>query len=267
MATYTDSGSGKNLFTSQAGGSLDTRFLLVRADLFGLLNPDGSKSYYHGSGLVWNQANGMFTAGTITQIHHLDEDGNRIDSITGLSLPVSILEPLLEAQVSKSAVRALQAELLSGDDTLQGSRQNDRLLGLAGGDTIRGEAGKDHLDGGKGIDFLVGGKDRDVIYGGKGGDTIDGGRGVDLIAGGPGDDVIYGGRQIDVIIYDFAWKKLHAEYDPSDFSVWVAAPDGRDHLFAALQIATTTGTWFYDVPTADWVKVSNLTSDEWLAGL
>ena len=283
MAIYTDSGSGKNLFELQAGASLKGRSMLRQSDQFGRLNPDAREAYYHGGGLVWDQALGQFTAGTITGIGHYGGDGNYNDDFTGLSLPVATLEPLLEAPVSKSMVRALQAELLSGDDRLQGSKYNDRLdggagndfisggrgndtlLGRTGNDIIHGEAGNDRLSGGKGIDFLTGGNGQDVIFGGKGDDTIDGGTGEDLIAGGAGNDVIYGGPDPDVMIYDFAWEQLHARYDGYDYTIWVEAPDGTDHVYSALSFATTTGTYRFDIPTQSWVMVSAMTGNDWIA--
>ena len=53
----------------------------------------------------------------------------------------------------------------------------------------------------------------------------------------------------------------------NDYSIWVVAPDGTDHIFSALTIATLSGTWRYDVPTATWVMDSDTTSADWIAGL
>ena len=54
-------------------------------------------------------------------------------------------------------------------------------------------------------------------------------------------------------------------YDGRDYSIWVEAPDGRDHVFTALTFATTTGTWRFDVPTQSWRHVSDMTGHDWLA--
>ncbi|HET6519958.1 MAG TPA: hypothetical protein VFG47_09060, partial [Geminicoccaceae bacterium] len=106
-----------------------------------------------------------------------------------------------------------------GDDTLEGTAQNDRVLGLAGRDLIAGLGGDDllfgnadpdHLLGGDGADVVVGGGDRDWLeggagddrlgggpgadwlYGDGGGDTLRGADGADLLLGGGGNDVLYG---------------------------------------------------------------------------
>ena len=159
-------------------------------------------------------------------------------------------------------------------ENLQGSAHNDVLTGdgganvLTGGngyDTLHGEGGNDRLDGGRHKDFLTGGDGEDKILGGSGDDLIDGGTGRDVIKGGAGDDIIYGGPDPDVICYDFAWEDITATYVGSDYSIWVDAPDGRDHIFTALTIATTTGTYRFDVPTKAWVNESAMTGDDWLA--
>ena len=158
-------------------------------------------------------------------------------------------------------------------ENLEGSAHNDVLTGdgganvMVGGDgfdTLHGEGGDDRLDGGRHKDFLTGGDGDDKILGGTGNDLIDGGTGRDVIKGGPGNDTIYGGPDPDVICYDYAWEDITADYEGSDYSIWVVAPDGTDHIFTALTIATTTGTYRYDVPTATWVYESAMTGDDWL---
>ena len=162
MANYHYRGSGQSLFAAQAGGSLQGRMLYWTATEFGLLNPDGSKTYYSGSGLVWDQAQGRFTSGTITAIHHYSMSGNYVDALTGLAMPIATLEPLLTAAASKSAISLLHATLMAGNDTLVGEAGNDKLAGGAGNDTISGGAGNDKLIGGKGADTLQGGTGRDL---------------------------------------------------------------------------------------------------------
>jgi Ca2+-binding RTX toxin-like protein len=371
MAKYHYRGPDLNLFAAQAGGSLKGRFLYRQADQFGLTNPDGSKTYYFGTGLTWNGATGHFTGGTITAIYHYSADGTYIDGLTGLATPVDAVEALLTAVATDAAARALESTLLAGDDTLlgdngdnvlngaagndsitggngndqltgdtgndqlQGGNGNDELtggagadillggdgrdlasyraspedihidltagtasgghatgdrltgieniegttfadtitgnasdnwlIGLAGADSLHGEAGNDRLDGGAGEDFLTGSEGDDLILGGSGDDAIDAGSGRDLVVGGAGNDVIYGGPDPDVIIYDFSWEQLSVRYAGSDYSIWVEAPDGKDHVYSALTFATTSGTYRYDVPTESWVYVSAMTGDGWLA--
>ena len=70
------------------------------------------------------------------------------------------------------------------DDSLIGFVHDDQIYGLAGNDVINGEAGNDHLYGGRGDDLLEGGRGddtyhyskgdgNDVIYNSRGQDTLD----------------------------------------------------------------------------------------------
>ena len=61
MAKYYYRGTGLSLFAAQAGGDFQTRMLYQTAGEFGFLNPDGSKTYYYGEGLVWDNDTGSFT--------------------------------------------------------------------------------------------------------------------------------------------------------------------------------------------------------------
>lgn len=151
------------------------------------------------------------------------------------------------------------------NDVLQGNNAANVLYGNDGLDIIHGGGGDDWLEGGGGADFLTGSAGIDKIFGGDGDDLIDAGTGRDIIKGGAGNDVIYGGPDPDVIVYDFAWQEIHAWYNADDWSIWVDAPDGRDHIFTALTIATLTGTYRYDVPTESWVFESTMTGADWFA--
>ncbi len=153
----------------------------------------------------------------------------------------------------------------NGNDIAAGGNGRDTITGGEGHDDLRGESGNDRLDGGDGVDFLSGGDGEDFILGGDGNDTIDAGAGQDIVHGGKGNDVIYGGPDPDVIVYDYGWTQIKARYDASDYSIWIEAPDGKDHVFSALTFATTTGTYRFDVPSQSWVLDSTKTSADWLA--
>ena len=432
MAKYFYKGLGQSLFAAQEGGSLQGRIASRTADSFSIFNPDGSKTHYSGSGLVWNNALGTFTAGTITAIRHNAMAGVQIDGISGLAMPVTSLAPLLVAS-GPSAAAALMAALLSGDDALHGSAGHDSLQGAGGNDTLTGGSGNDQLSGGtgndwasyhgsaegvrvdltagrgdggdaegdtldgienvlgsnfadrlsgnglanslyglggddvllggggndelmggsgrdmliggdgqdwasyrlssggvsinladktaaggdargdelsgieniegsnqadwidgdrganllfgrggedllsggggndvlkgdEGKDFLLGEDGNDLIFGGDSNDLIDAGTGRDIVVGGRGNDVIYGGPDPDVIVFEYDWEDLNVRYDGDDYSIWVEAPDGTDHIFSALTIASANGTWRYDVPTASWVMDSDKTSADWISG-
>jgi Ca2+-binding RTX toxin-like protein len=73
------------------------------------------------------------------------------------------------------------AAILSGNDTINGSGQNDTLLrGFKGNDKIKGNAGNDTLKGESGDDTLKGGGGKDILFGGKGADKMTGGGGKDI---------------------------------------------------------------------------------------
>ncbi len=125
----------------------------------------------------------------------------------------------------------------AGDDTIDGERGIDFLLGQVGNDTITnlgsgvitiaavpvefgsyfwGNAGTDSITGSNTPmllssigDFIFGGDDgdifnandgRDFVFGADGGDNGTGGGGNDYVFGGPGQDAITGGAGIDLVL-------------------------------------------------------------------
>lgn len=78
----------------------------------------------------------------------------------------------------------------SGNDTLTGNADANRLDGGAGNDILNGGAGNDTLLGGTGDDTLIGGTGNDVLDGGMGNDVylFDSGFGQDVIADAGGVD-------------------------------------------------------------------------------
>jgi len=84
------------------------------------------------------------------------------------------------------------------DDVLIGNQGANRLRGHEGDDTLVGNGGDDSLYGGgslarpslEGDDALHGGFGDDALYGGYGNDRLYGGPGVDRLVGGPGNDLI-----------------------------------------------------------------------------
>lgn len=370
MADYYDRGGGASLFAMPVGRGLCHDALYRTADEFGIANPDGSKTYFHGSGFTFDAGRDHLLTGVIRSIFHYGPDGAFLDSIDKLSLDAGSLDKL--ASKAGTTVKEIASLLLagkdtlaagdvavtldgqdgadvitggSGDDRLSGGLGDDRLSGgggndlLIGGagrdmidggsgsdtasyrdspfavhvdlaagvaewgdaagdtligienllgsshadtlvgdgndnvldgrsgeDTLHGNAGNDRISGGRGADFLTGEAGDDRILGGSGDDMIDGGSGQDIIMGGSGNDTIYGGPDPDIILYSFAWEQMDVHYDGSDYSIWVETPDGyHDHIFSALTIATTSGTWHFDVPSQTWVLQSTMTTDDWLA--
>ena len=82
----------------------------------------------------------------------------------------------------------------NNNPNLNGTVNNDLILGFGGDDILRGFAGNDILRGGNGNDTLDGGADNDTLAGGAGNDTLTGGAGNDVLVGGSGNDVLIGGE-------------------------------------------------------------------------
>ncbi|MFC3615337.1 beta strand repeat-containing protein [Lutimaribacter marinistellae] len=92
------------------------------------------------------------------------------------------------------------------NDTISGVAGNDRLIGNEGGDQIDGGIGADTLNGGDGDDTIIGGPSgheadqRDVIFAGSGDDRAEGGGGNDQIFGQEGNDTLDGGFGADDLL-------------------------------------------------------------------
>jgi Ca2+-binding RTX toxin-like protein len=71
---------------------------------------------------------------------------------------------------------------------INGTANNDTLIGGAGNDTINGQAGADLIQGQGGNDSLVGSTGWDTIQGGDGNDWMHGGGWSDTMTGGAGSD-------------------------------------------------------------------------------
>src|SRR5262249_30629706 len=91
---------------------------------------------------------------------------------TSRSITVNDLKP------SKCAGLNL-SNLVTGNGNINGTLQNDLILGSAGADTI---------DGGGGNDCILGGGGNDTLIGGSGTNTLIGGGGTDICVGIPGID-------------------------------------------------------------------------------
>lgn len=103
--------------------------------------------------------------------------------------------------VGVDAMRKLNADGGSDDDTLIGGAAADTLTGGAGNDVVLGGGGADLLSGETGDDQINGDGGADHLFGGTGDDTISGGAGADVIDGGGGEDLIWGDGGADVFIY------------------------------------------------------------------
>lgn len=87
-----------------------------------------------------------------------------------------------------------------GDDTYDGTANDDTINGLKGDDTLSGAGGDDIVNGGNGDDTLYGGSGNDTLNGGNDNDTLYGQDGDDKLDGASGDDTLYGGDGNDQLI-------------------------------------------------------------------
>ncbi len=120
-----------------------------------------------------------------------------------------------------------------GNDTYNGTSDDDQATGGGGNDTLRGNDGNDLLEGGAGIDTLIGGNGNDFLASYQadanftqypyedsisldnyaGADTLQGGDGDDYIAAGYGDNVD-GGTGSNTLYISFlgATSGVHADF-------------------------------------------------------
>lgn len=107
--------------------------------------------------------------------------------------------------------RAMIRAMLSGDDIVSLSREDDRFAAGAGNDTVRAGSGHDIVYAGGGRDLVIGaggrdrlsgGGDADILYGGNDNDFLSGNAGNDRLNGGRGRDGLIGGDGADVFIFD-----------------------------------------------------------------
>jgi len=84
------------------------------------------------------------------------------------------------------------------DDVIIGTNLPDLIFAYGGDDIISGEKGNDCIFGGEGDDIIFGNEGNDNLTGGEGNDIIKGLSGSDTITGGTGLDIIDGGDDIDM---------------------------------------------------------------------
>ena len=89
-----------------------------------------------------------------------------------------------------------------GDDTLFGAEEDDQIFGNQGKDYILGNQANDTLYGGKDSDLIQGDENEDWVYGDNGNDTLEGGQGNDVIRGGKENDLLSGNEGNDVLFGD-----------------------------------------------------------------
>jgi predicted secreted protein len=134
------------------------------------------------------------------------------------------------------------------NDTLVGTQESDRINGFAGNDTIAGGLGNDEIFGGDGDDVLRGDLNKrssqvsiggdDIIFGGAGSDRIGGKGGNDQLFGEVGDDQLWGDDGDDILRGGLGNDTLTGD----DFS----GGSGSDTFILAMNEGTDTIVDFQD---------------------
>ena len=89
---------------------------------------------------------------------------------------------------------------VGGNDTVNGGDGSDRILGSStGNDSLFGGNGNDIINSGNGTDILNGGSGNDRLTSAGGDDTLNGGNGKDTLSGGMDADSLNGGRGRDIL--------------------------------------------------------------------
>jgi CSLREA domain-containing protein len=97
-------------------------------------------------------------------------------------------------------VQSLNLEGTVDEDTLVGGGAADKISGLEANDILSGNGSNDYLNGGDGDDTLSGSIGADILDGSLGNDFIDGGDGYDLLIGNAGDDRLIAGFGNDTLV-------------------------------------------------------------------
>ncbi|MDH6266737.1 Ca2+-binding RTX toxin-like protein [Rhizobium sp. SG_E_25_P2] len=172
---------------------------------------DGAQMILTGKNFDENKS-GDITAGTVTGAKFVDSDGDTLFTFTDVSVKAKTLYQAFDLD---GDMKRIMHGLMSGNDVVNGTANDDNLWGFMGNDTlygrdgddaIYGHAGKDALQGGDGADALYGysgadrldgGDDDDEVYGGDSSDTLTGGDGNDTLYGESGNDKVTGGDDED----------------------------------------------------------------------
>ncbi len=117
-------------------------------------------AYFAGRNLSAETSHGRFkdiTAGTLTDLA-LVEDNVVVFRVTDANISAARIADAIQTNDGASFFSLM----LAGNDTVNGTRYADGLLGLAGNDTLNGDGGNDVLAGGAGADELMGGSGKDT---------------------------------------------------------------------------------------------------------
>jgi len=121
----------------------------------------------------------------------------------------------------------------AGNETINGTANNDSLFGGSGNDTINGFDGNDLMLGENDNDTLNGGDGNDSMHGGSGDDVLNGGNGDDTLNGNVGNDNLFGGAGNDTLMGNIGVGTLDggtgtdtADYSPYNAGVELSLVTG-----------------------------------------
>nr|WP_251363753.1 choice-of-anchor I family protein [Epibacterium ulvae] len=129
-------------------------------------------------------------------------DGTTVAYDLALGLEQSI-EGTKEADTLVGTIAGEEITGLSGDDSLRGGAGEDEVFGNAGRDTVNGGRDDDFVHGNAGADVVGGANGNDTVRGGSGDDEVKGGNGNDLVRGDAGDDTVRGANGDDTVLGGF----------------------------------------------------------------
>ena len=161
-----------------------------------LTTPDGVTQVREQNGgthvFAQNSTRLHFGLGQNNTISNLEVQWSSGETTTLANINVNQILDLVEAFPS----------IITGDDNnniLNGTVQQDKIIGLTGDDTLNGGNNNDRLEAGTGNDSLTGGNGHDTLIGDTGHDTLNGGTGNDLLHGDGGKDLLRGNEGTDTL--------------------------------------------------------------------
>jgi Ca2+-binding RTX toxin-like protein len=160
--TYGNTGYGIDMLASTVAGLFDYDNSSWSSTAIKLFDTSSNYTSFGGSGLKVSSTSGRITdikGGTVNSIKVVI-DGTTSVSVTNLKVSAVKLGDAIFAK-NDAAFLSL---ILSGNDTINGTKYADGLVGEIGNDTLNGNAGNDYLLGGAGADKLFGGAGYDVAF-------------------------------------------------------------------------------------------------------
>jgi Ca2+-binding RTX toxin-like protein len=189
---------------------------------------NGAEMVLHGSHITKNGV--KITGGKITSAEFYDADGDKIFTFTNVDDMSA--KDIYTAYSQNYEPKRIMHGLMSGNDTVNGSKNGDYVWGFLGNDKLNGGNGDDSIYGHEGNDTLSGGNGDDYLFGGIGNDKLTGGKGEDLFdfETGIGKDKItdfdFSGSSHDYLYMDYyLYKSMSVSVDGDDLILKLSTGD------------------------------------------